>query len=260
MIRIGTCGYGYYIPGQNWKEKYQNKLQAYTYAFDVGELNRTFYKLPMKKTAKRWREEADSDFEFTVKAWQAITHPTNSPTWRRRKKDLSETEQQEFGHFGAEPSVIEAWNKTKTIVQTLAANICVFQSSSGFKATEENERAIRVFFDSISLDGITPAWEPRGDWNDDLDRVERICSDLGLIHVVDIMRREPRSSGEFGYIRVHGLNSRETDVRYDYSEEELRRLAGKLRSIENHYRTMYCMFNNDAMFENADRLKELLHE
>lgn len=60
MIKIGTCGYGCYNPGKNWKERYKSKLQAYS----VCELNRTFYKLPMRKTAEQWR--------------QAITHPVKS--------------------------------------------------------------------------------------------------------------------------------------------------------------------------------------
>ncbi|TEU13922.1 MAG: DUF72 domain-containing protein, partial [Hadesarchaea archaeon] len=31
------------------------------------------YKLPMVKTAERWRAEAPGDFEFALKAWQAIS-------------------------------------------------------------------------------------------------------------------------------------------------------------------------------------------
>ncbi len=52
-IKIGTCGYGYYDPGEGWKEEYKSKLQAYTDEFETGEINKTFYKLPMEKTAKK---------------------------------------------------------------------------------------------------------------------------------------------------------------------------------------------------------------
>jgi len=40
-IRVGTCGYGYYKPRGDWKQKYKSKLQAYSEAFKVVELNRT---------------------------------------------------------------------------------------------------------------------------------------------------------------------------------------------------------------------------
>ena len=43
-------------------------------------------------------------------------------------------------------------------------------------------------------------------------------------------------------------------------EEELRQLSDKVQSLEDRYEIVYCMFNNDAMFENADRLKEILDE
>lgn len=258
MIKIGTCGYRDYNPGENWKERYKNKLQAYTHAFSAGELNRTFYKLPMEKTAARWREEAARGFEFTMKAWQAVTHPTNSPTWRKKKDKLTDTELEEFGNFGDQDSVLEAWKQTKTIANALDATVCVFQASARFNATDENEHALRAFFENISLEGIIPAWEPRGDWNENLDRVESICRDLGLVHSVDLMRREPVSTGKISYIRLHGLNKKETDINYNYSEEELRQLAEKLKKLDDTYETVYCMFNNIEMFKNAGRLKELL--
>ena len=64
--------------------------EPFAATFSCVELNRTFYKLPMVKTTRKWREEMPEDFVFTVKAWQAITHPTSGVTWRKRKEKLSE--------------------------------------------------------------------------------------------------------------------------------------------------------------------------
>lgn len=99
MIKIGTCGYSYYKPGQGWKEQYESKLQAFSDSFSHLELNKTFYKLPMVKTASRWRNEVSSDFEFSVKAWQAITHPVSSPTWNNRRDGLNDEQREQFGYF-----------------------------------------------------------------------------------------------------------------------------------------------------------------
>lgn len=258
MIKIGTCGYGYYNPGKGWKEKYQSKLQAYSFAFPLCEINKTFYGLPMTKTMHRWREEVNQDFEFTLKAWQAVTHPTNSPTWRKRKQKLTEKQQKNFGNLRPNSEVIEAWNQTKERAQALQASICVLQTAGKFNCTEENEQNMRQFLNQIDREGLEVAWEPRGDWNQHLEKVKDICDSLNLIHIVDLMRREPVSSHSTAYIRLHGLNPKEYNYNYEYSEKELQELAEKLRKLEKKHPTIYCLFNNFAMFENAPRLMEIL--
>ncbi|MGM0675059.1 MAG: DUF72 domain-containing protein [Spirochaetota bacterium] len=258
MIRIGTCGYGDYQPESGWKERYKNKLQAYSYAFDACELNRTFYKLPMEKTAARWRAEARPEFEFTVKVWQAVTHPVSSPTWRKRKKDLTEQQAQEAGLLRPNGTVLEAWEQSRRIAEALGARICVLQTPASFELNDENEEQVREFFRRIQRNGVLPAWEPRGSWNEDRERLARLCDELDVIHVVDVLRRLPVSSNPTAYIRLHGLNSREYDYNYDYSDAELSTLAAELEKLDRRYETVYCMFNNFAMHENAQRLRKLL--
>ena len=257
-IKIGTCGYSRYQPEGDWKDKYDSKLQAYSEAFEAVEINRTFYKLPMVKTAERWRQEVSEGFEFTLKAWQAVTHPTDSMTWRKRKEKLTKKQRENFGNFGSSRQVIDAWEQTKARAEALDAKVCVFQTPASFSRSKKNEGNVRRFFESIDRDGISPAWEPRGDWNQRPEKIESICRDLRLIHVVDLMRREPRSDHPIAYIRLHGLNKRETDYRYDYSDEELLQLAEKLQALARQHETVYCMFNNDNMFANARALGNIL--
>lgn len=257
-VKVGTCGYGYYNPPEGWKEKYESKLQAYSEVFKVGEINRTFYRLPMRKTAERWRREAFEDFEFTLKAWQALTHPTSSPTWRDKKDKLSEAQEENFGYLRPNDVVVEAWRDTKKIAEALEANVCVLQTSAGFDCSEENEENMRELLSEIERGDIELAWEPRGDWKENMDKVEDICDDLDLIHVVDLMRREPVSDHETAYVRLHGLNEDEYDYDYDYSEEELEELAERLEKLSKSHETVYCMFNNYEMFDNAQKLVEIL--
>ncbi len=47
------------------------------------ELQKTFYRPPRLPTAERWRRETPAEAEFTLKAWQLITHEPSSPTYRR---------------------------------------------------------------------------------------------------------------------------------------------------------------------------------
>ena len=38
------------------------------------EVQQTFYEPPRDGTMRRWRALAPVDFEFTIKAWQLVTH------------------------------------------------------------------------------------------------------------------------------------------------------------------------------------------
>lgn len=257
-IKIGTCGFSSYRPPGDWKQKYKSKLQAYSDAFKVVEINKTFYDLPMVKTASRWRDEVLGDFEFTLKAWQAITHPTSSPSWRKRKESLTERQKERFGYLRPNQEVIDAWEQTKERALALKASVCVLQCPPNFSCTAENEKNMRRLLKDIDRGGIQIAWEPRGDWTQNPEKIKAICNDLGLIHIVDLMRREPLSEHSTAYIRLHGLNPKEFDYRYDYSDSELERLAGKLAKLNRRYDTIYCMFNNDNMYANALALRGII--
>jgi len=58
-------------------------MKRYLSQYELVEAQQTFYKPPRLKTALRWRREAPPQFEFAVKAWQLITHPISSITYRR---------------------------------------------------------------------------------------------------------------------------------------------------------------------------------
>lgn len=257
-IVVGTCGYGYYPPPEGWKQRYESKLQAFSHVFPAVELNRTFYKLPMVRTAQRWRREAADDFVFTVKGWQALTHPTSSPTWRKRRDGLTERQQEHFGYLRSAQEVVDAWRETRERAEALDAPICVLQTPGSFDCTDDHEEDMRELLNEIERGDIQLAWEPRGDWKQQPDRVQRICDDLDLVHVVDLMRREPVSAHPTAYVRLHGLNEDEYDYDYDYSDGELEELAGRLERLAGEHDRVYCMFNNFEMYDNARTLMDLL--
>ena len=258
MIKIGTCGYGYYNPPDGWKDKYKSKLQAYSDDFKVCELNKTFYKLPMVKTARKWRRNAFDDFEFVMKAWQALTHPTSSPTWRNKKDKLSKEQKEKFGYLQPNNKVIEAWNDTKAVAEAMDAEVVVIQTPGSFECSKENEYNMYEFFGKIDRGNLEIGWEPRGDWKRNENRVKEICDDLNLIHIVDIMRRDPVSDYSIAYTRIHGLNEDEYNYNYDYSEKEMEELGRKLKELDKSNDKVYCMFNNYEMFENAEYLIDSL--
>ncbi|MGZ0745789.1 DUF72 domain-containing protein [Haloparvum sp. AD34] len=262
-IRVGTCGYQWYDPPEGWKEEYESKLHAYSAdpAFDLVELNRTFYELPQVSTAERWRREVVDDFEFAVKGWQALTHEWASPTWNTHREgveDDPDVDTDEVGSLQPNPTVREAWDRTKARADALDANVVLLQLPPSFGTDEATVDAMRELLSDVDREGLTIAWEPRGDWHDEPDHVAEVCADLDLVHVVDPLRDEPMSDHPTAYLRLHGLNDDRYDYAYDYSDAELRELRERVDELSESHETVYVLFNNDAMYENARRFQELL--
>lgn len=248
MIKVGTCGWGFYKGG----------FRAFIQKFSLVEVQQTFYKLPMVKTAERWRAETPHKFEFTVKSWQAITHMPTSPTWRRTGIKPTESQLNKYGWLRPTKENFEAWRRTKEICDALEAKVCVIQCPPNFKYTPENIVNIHKFLGKIDRGKLALAWEPRGDWKEHPDEIAELCEELELVHVVDLMRRKPVSKHPIAYIRLHGLNPREYDYNYKYSITELKQLAKKAEALAKKHREVYIMFNNFFMYDNARQLMKIL--
>ncbi|RLF06653.1 MAG: DUF72 domain-containing protein [Thermoprotei archaeon] len=246
MIRVGTCG---------WSAR--GGRRAYFEHFNVIEIQETFYKLPRETTVKRWREQAPQGFEYTVKAWQAITHPPSSPTWRRSGLKIPPEAAEKYGYFRPTEEVYEAWKRVRRICEILEAKICVFQTPPSFGFSEENARNVEAFFSTIDRGALRLGWEPRGTWNQHLQELKELLERLDVTHVVDPLRREPVFIAGFTYFRLHGLGGREVNYRYKYTDEDLAKLLEIARKYELEG-PVYVMFNNIHMFDDALRFKRLV--
>jgi uncharacterized protein YecE (DUF72 family) len=233
MIKVGC--YGFPI-----------KREIYYQNFDVVEIQQTFYHLPQISTGRRWKEEAPLNFEFTMKAWQLITHEPSSPTYRRLRMDIPEKNKQHYGFFKNTEEVDRAWSKTAEFARALGAKKILFQSPKSFDSSEEHIKELRRFFEQVNRDSFTFIWEPRGPW--ERKEVEEICEGMGIIPCLDPYH-DSLPKGGFAYIRLHG----KTGYRYTYSEDDLKELLKGMKP----YREAYCMFNNMNMFKDAQHLKIL---
>ena len=227
-IRIGTCSF------RIGKEAYARKLSTV-------EIQHTFYTPPSIATLKRWRSEMPSSFEFTLKAWQLITHESSSPTYRRIKKPLSEKVIKEAGSFSWTATVRDAWNATLDAAEALEARTVLFQCPATFIPSPRNVRRMRKFFSSIDRCGKNLAWEPRGPmWND--VTISSLCNELDLWHAVDPFARRSTTPTHC-YFRMHGR----VRWRYTYEVTELEELATLLPRRD----LSYVFFNNITMIDDA---------
>ncbi len=246
LVLVGTCG---------WSVR--GGKRAYFSVFRVVELQETFYKLPRVETARRWREMAPPDFEYAVKAWQVITHPPTSPTWRRAGISVPSELRDRYGYLRPTEENLRAWEEVLSVCRALRAAVCVLQTPPSFGYSPEAEASVEAFFSTVRRDGVRLAWEPRGTWHEHPEAVRRICSSLDVVHVVDVLRRRPAFVGDLCYFRLHGLGGREVNYRYKYTDEDLARLASVVGEYAKLGCRVYVLFNNVFMRDDAVRFREI---
>lgn len=104
-IFVGCCGA-------------RKSLKEYSKIFNTLEVQSTFYRLPRKETAEKWRKEVPKGFVFSVKCFQGVTHPCTSPTWRRYG-GKPEGRKGNYGLLQPTDEVFSSWERTKEICNFL---------------------------------------------------------------------------------------------------------------------------------------------
>lgn len=144
-LYIGCCGWSYFRPKQLDRaltSPYGSTLQSYAQLFNSVEINSTFYDIPRPTTAQKWLQESSamrSPFEFTVKAYQGITHTAR------------------FGHQSR-----AYFESVVLIAEALKASVILFQSPPSFHPTPSNIRKLSSFFLTVDRRSFKLSWEPRG--------------------------------------------------------------------------------------------------
>jgi uncharacterized protein YecE (DUF72 family) len=198
------------------------------------------------ETVARWRASAPAAFQFSLKAWQVITHPASSPTYKRTRLDAGDREH--CGCFGFNPTVRWAWDETFAVAKELGVFLVLFQCPVSFRATKDNVARLRTFFERAKRGKFLMGWEPRGDWDSGL--VSDLCRDLDLVHVIDPFQSEPSSRAKIQYFRLHGS----AGSRHRFTSTEFDRLREFCRT-----RTpTYCLFNNVAMGPDAEKFARMI--
>lgn len=233
MIFVGVCGF------PKPRKVIYNTL-------DVVELQETFYNMPTLDKMRRLREEAPN-FRFTAKVFQGITHPSDSPTFRKTRV-FKPTER----HGMLRPTLenFQLWEEFGKALEPLRPDLVVFQTPPTLRPGPY----IYDFFSSI-VGSLKIAWEPRGRTYDDLRLIERVV-ELGVLLVVDPLRRQPPDLDMY-YFRLHGLGPGEVNYRYRYTEEDFKKLLSLIKSLRE---TVYIMFNNIFMYEDAIIFKNILQK
>ena len=235
-VEIGLCGW--------------NGSQAsYFEEFRSIEIQTTFYDPPALRAVEKWKFSAPAGFDFCIKAWQLITHAPSSPTYRRLRTPVPESDKPFLGSFQPTDQVMRAWERTAEIARLLDARVILFQCPKSFVPSDRNLSNLCSFFRSIPRAGLGQlAWEPRGEeWTEDV--VREICQEFNLVHCVEpflgLSWHEP-----FRYWRLHGRGS----YSYRYSVADLVKLK---RMLGRDSTPGFVMFNNFSSKADALRFQQL---
>ena len=236
-VRIGLCGF-------------TMAFEDYVREYRLVEIQQTFYEPPREGTMRRWRALAPADFEFTIKAWQLLTHDASSPTYRRLRSPLADVDRGAVGGFRTSPIVLRAWDRTLDCAAILRATAILLQCPASFRPTDENTDRLRAFFAKVERPaGVRILWEPRGQWPADV--VAALCRELDLVHVVDPFVSTTVTPDQT-YLRLHGT----TGARHVYTDAELEQLAETLPVAPSH--PPYVLFNNLPRVTDARRFRAIL--
>jgi len=233
-VRVGLCG---------WTVS----QASYVRRFPLVEVQHTFYEPPAEALLARWRAQVPPAFEFTMKAWQVVTHESSSPTYRRLRVPLPDDARGQVGGFRTTPAVLDGWRRTLACARTLQATAVLLQCPKRFTPTPEHVDRLRAFLAQVERPAGRLLWEPRGPWPEAL--LAELCHDLDLVHVVDPMQAETVTP-EQTYYRLHGT----TGSRHVHTDDELRGLRDRVAD-----RTApYVLFNNLPRTGDAERFLALL--
>jgi uncharacterized protein YecE (DUF72 family) len=241
-IHIGTSGYDH----EGWdgvfyheKMSAKQKLKFYKASFNTVEINYSFYHTPGESTVRKWYDEGEADFRYTLKAPRRITH-----TWRLHESD----------------ELILEFNKLSGMLRE-KCGVILYQLPPSFRLTDTNMKRIETAF-GLFEKGLLYSVEFRHkSWFDSIEPAD-LCERYGVAFCAVSAPGLPfslpssKAPGHI-YIRLHGAG---IWYDYNYSESELEDLAAIIREHSDKRRDVWVYFNNDTngyAVKNALSLKRL---
>jgi uncharacterized protein YecE (DUF72 family) len=241
VLRIGTSGWSYPPntgPG-SWTGLFYplsrtDELKFYSRYFNTVEINSTFYRPCVPKTAEGWAKRTPEEFEFTVKAWQQFTH---------KKDGWTQADIDEF-KMGIGP-----------LAESGKLGCILFQFPASFRRTSESMDHLKLLLEQFTdyrnvVELRHRSWE-------DVDTLTSVNAAPAFIDepkFKDSIRQELQLRGSLLYLRLHGRKfdkwwrHEHRNERYDYlyQPEELQPYAIRLKSIleDENIQRAYVFFNN----------------
>lgn len=221
---IGAGGWAYFqVPNKP-------PLKAYSEIFNFVEVNSTFYENLNLGTVESWRRTVPSDFTFSVRCHQDLTH-----------------------RIGLKPveEAYAVYSKMKIICNALHSPFLVLETPASQSLDAAGINAARDFFASVSTDGIRLVWEYRAPFTPE---VSRLMQDFDIIQSVDLSLQKPQLDSDVVYSRVFGKGKHNL---YQFTDEELIEIEANATS-KPRVKKIAVSFHGARMYNDAARSQKHL--
>ena len=219
---IGAGGWDYFRVGGD-------RLKAYAGAFELVEVNSTFYGYPSEKAVSGWRARVPDDFEFSVRCNRELTHGE-----RMRPSERS----------------LECLRRMTAVCRTLRSKVLVLQTPASFVPDEMTGKNVRDLLGSAGLGNLRLAWELRCGTARVPHSLLGTMSDLGVVHCADLSREGPAYPSDILYTRLFGKGFHNI---HRFSDEELEEVDGRGRG--SGAMLAFFVMHGTRMYMDAARLK-----
>lgn len=285
-ILVGTASWtdktllesGWYPPEVKTAEQ---RLGHYATRFPLVEVDATYYAPPAERTVGYWRDRTPEHFTFNVKAFSLLTqHPTRPGALYKDLRDKVPDKKNVYLRDVPEEVAEEVWQRFLDALWPLheagKLTALLFQFPQWFPIGRHNKDYIlevkrRCEPMRICVEFRNKTWMSEENQEETLDFLTRYAVPYVS---VDMPQGHPTSippvfaaTTDLAVLRLHGHSDRWRSKNiyerfgYLYSDEELKELAPKVRSLAGNAETTQVLFNNcyqDYAQRNATQLISLL--
>ncbi len=187
---VGTGGWAYFeVPNKP-------PLKAYSEIFNFVEVNYTFYNYPDIRLVEKWRKTVPSEFTFSVRCHQELTHK-----------------------IGLKP-IDDAYmvlGQMVTYCMILNSPFLVLETPASYILNSQNIALAKDFFSSIKLKGVRLVWEIRAPVT---EQALDLMNNFNIVNSVDISKNKPKWT-DVGYTRIFGKGKSNI---WQFTDEELQEI------------------------------------
>lgn len=216
------------VPKQLYPREFQHasRLEYYASMFNSIEINRSFYKVPLAQTIRKWSQSVQEEFRFTFKVWKEITHV--------KALDYKETDVQHFMNAVAQ----SGRNSGCLLLQfPPGLNSNYLYNLDGLLRSIKEKDAVNTW--KLAVEFRNTSWYE--------ETIYEVISEHNATIVIHDSKNAPspfdKQSADVVYLRFHGP---EGNYRGSYAESYIYEYAGYIINWLKEGRTVYAYFNNTA--------------
>ncbi|MGI8531321.1 MAG: DUF72 domain-containing protein [Geodermatophilaceae bacterium] len=267
-IRVGTASWtdktllesGWYPDDVDTPEK---RLVYYAGQFPLVEVDSTYYTPPNERNSELWVQRTPADFRFNVKAYSLLTqHPTRPASLYKDLRPDGVTKNV-YAKDLPKSTVDSVWERFLSSLEPLQEagklGALLFQFPQWFPIGRRNKEYIlqcqeRAAPMRICVEFRNRTWMSDDNREETLDflrsyQVPYVCVDMPQGHASSVPP-VVAATADLAVVRFHGHSDKWTSKNiyerfgYDYSEDELREWAPRIKDLGEQAGETHVLLNN----------------